>query len=130
MLEVKMASGLNSVKDIERLQRNALENQDVKKIKDLSEEFESLFLEIMLKSMRDSVEKSGLVDGGNAENIFQGMLDKEYSKKMSSQRSSGIADAIESHLLGLRNQENISKKNILLNYQGAKPDVSMIKTKR
>lgn len=72
---------------------------DIKKIKDLAGEFESIFTELVLKSMRSSVQKGGLIDGGNGEDIFKGMLDSEYSKAMASQRSSGIADSIEKHLL-------------------------------
>ena len=43
------------------------------------------------------MQKGGLIDGGNGEDIFKGMLDSEYSKAMASQRSSGIADSIEKH---------------------------------
>jgi len=64
-------------------------------IKRLSNEFESLFLSIVLKSMRNSVQKSGLMDGGNAEEIYRSMLDEEYAKSMAEQRHTGIADNIE-----------------------------------
>lgn len=69
-------------------------------VKELANEFESLFLGIVLKSMRDTVSKSGLVDGGNAEDIYKSMLDTEYSKSMAAQRHTGIADNIEKFLLG------------------------------
>ncbi len=68
-------------------------------IKELSNEFESLFLGIVLKAMRDTVPKSGLVDGGNAEDIYKSMLDTEYAKNMAAQRHTGIADNIEKFLL-------------------------------
>ena len=73
--------------------------KDIKQIKELAGEFESIFTELVLKSMRSSVQKGGLIDGGNGEDIFKGMLDSEYSKAMADQRSSGIADSIEKHLL-------------------------------
>ena len=73
--------------------------KDIKQIKELAGEFESIFTELVLKSMRNSVQKGGLIDGGNGEDIFKGMLDSEYSKAMADQRSSGIADSIEKHLL-------------------------------
>ena len=72
---------------------------DIKQIKKLAGEFESIFTELVLKSMRSSVQNGGLIDGGNGEDIFKGMLDSEYSKAMADQRSSGIADSIEKHLL-------------------------------
>ena len=48
-------------------------------IEDLATKFESLFMNILMKSMRSTVTKSKLVDGGNAEDIYQGMLDNEYA---------------------------------------------------
>ncbi len=76
--------------------------RDVKKIRELSEDFEAIFMQIVLKSMRQAVQKSGLIDGGNGEEIFRSMLDQEYAKSFASQRSTGLADAIERHLLGVQ----------------------------
>jgi flagellar protein FlgJ len=72
---------------------------DIKKVKQLAKDFESIFLEQMFKSMRSSVQKSGLIDGGNAEEIYTSMLDSEYAKQMSQQSASGLADMIERQLL-------------------------------
>lgn len=68
-------------------------------IRGVAEDFESLFLGIVLKSMRQTVQKSGLLDGGNAEEIYGSMLDDEYAKSMAAQRHTGIADNIEEFLL-------------------------------
>src|SRR4051812_34346502 len=56
--------------------------KDRGQIKKLAEDFESLFLNLVLKSMRETIMKGGLVDGGNAESIYTSMLDDEYSKMM------------------------------------------------
>lgn len=72
---------------------------DPKKIKELSRDFEAIFMQIVLKSMRDSVQKSGFVDGGNSEDIFRSMLDGEYAKQMAKQQTSGLASSIEDHFL-------------------------------
>lgn len=87
--------------------------RDVKKIKKLSEEFEAIFMQIVLKSMRQAVQKSGLVDGGNGEEIFRSMLDQEYAKAFATQRSSGLADAIERHLLGIQSGGQSEKTSAL-----------------
>lgn len=79
--------------------REQVSPHDRATIKQAAEDFESLFLGIVLKSMRDTVQKSGLVDGGNAEDIYRGMLDSEYSKMMAEQRNTGLADHIEVFLL-------------------------------
>lgn len=79
---------------------SAVSPADAKKIKDVAHDFEAVFLELMLKSMRNTVPKSELMDGGNGEEIFRSMLDSEYAKAMSQQESyGGIAQAIEKDLL-------------------------------
>jgi Rod binding domain-containing protein len=40
-----------------------------------------------------------LMDGGNGEDIFRGMLDTEYAKIMAQQGSTGISDMIAKELL-------------------------------
>ncbi len=71
----------------------------------LAEDFESVFLELVLKNMRNTVQKSELVDGGNGEEIFRGLLDAEYSKSLSSQKNSGIAESIEKQLVSVINEQ-------------------------
>jgi flagellar protein FlgJ len=78
-------------------------------IKKLSDEFEAIFLEIVLKSMRETVDKSKLTDGGNGEQIFQSMLDSEYAKNLANQRTSGLAESIEKHLIGMMPENNKAK---------------------
>lgn len=70
------------------------------KIKKLSQEFESIFLNLMLSAMRKSVPKSELMDGGNGEEIFRSMLDQEYAKSMAQRDMTGLARAIEASLIG------------------------------
>jgi flagellar protein FlgJ len=73
--------------------------KDLARIKQSAQEFEAIFLETMLKTMRESVQKGGLIDGGNAEQMYQSMLDSEYAKQMAAQDMTGIAGNIEKQLL-------------------------------
>lgn len=58
-------------------------------------EFESIFVKMMLTQMRATVDKSGgVVSGGWAEDIFQDMLDDEYSKSMAEAANFGLADQL------------------------------------
>ena len=58
-------------------------------------EFESIFVKMMLKEMRASVDKSdSLMSGGWAEDIFQDMLSDEYSKSMANNAGFGIAEQL------------------------------------
>ncbi|MGJ4748340.1 rod-binding protein [Leptospira sp. SA-E8] len=65
-----------------------------KKLYDASSEFESIFVKMMLKEMKSTVHKSGLIDGGYAEEIFEDMLYDEYSKNLSANSSLGLAEQI------------------------------------
>ena len=64
----------------------------------VSQEFEAIFIKQMLNVMRKSVSKSGLMDGGMAEEIFEDMLYDEYAQKMAETGSFGIANMIYKQL--------------------------------
>ncbi len=51
------------------------------KLRAAAADFESVFLGMMLSQMRKAVPKSGLFDGGQGEQVFQGLLDQEYTKQ-------------------------------------------------
>ncbi len=57
-------------------------------------DMESLFLSYLIKEMRASVDKSGFISGGKAEEIFTSLLDVEYSKQMSSAGGIGLASLL------------------------------------
>lgn len=57
-------------------------------------EFEAIFIKQMLSSMRKTVEKSGLLDGGLAGEFFEDMLYDEYAKKMAESANFGLAAMI------------------------------------
>ena len=61
-------------------------------------EFEAIFIKQMLNSMRKTVEKSGLLDGGMAEEVFEDMLYDEYAKKMAATANFGLAAMIYGQL--------------------------------
>ncbi len=82
--------------------------ENVEAIKKLADEFEGIFLEIVLKSMRETIDKTQMTDGGNGEQIFQSMLDSEYAKNLANQRTTGLADSIEQHLLGMMGETKVS----------------------
>ena len=120
-LSAKRAEFASKIEQI----KNGASKGDKKKIKKLSEDFEAIFLQLMLKSMRDSVQKSGLINEGSGEKIFEEMLDGEYAKLMSSQTSSGLAEAIERQLLGLKAETSkmiVNKPEALARYKSQRVD--------
>lgn len=73
---------------------NQFSNTDEKKLKKLTADFESVFLYYVLKTMRDTVPKSGFIDGKNGEEIYRSMMDQEVAKSMADKRESGISDML------------------------------------
>ena len=116
-MQTSTAQSLLNQTSLNALKSNAKMPNDVEEIKKLSEQFESIFLEIVLKSMRDSVQKSEFLSGGSGEDIFRSMLDSEYAKSISEQRSTGLADSIERHLLGLMGESKVETPTSDLNVQ-------------
>jgi flagellar protein FlgJ len=71
-----------------------------KQLKKISQDFESLFTGMMLKSMRATVSEDKLTGGGKAEETYRSMLDQEYATVASKQGgANGIAAMVEKELL-------------------------------
>ena len=70
------------------------------KLKEACAELESVFISYLLKEMRATIPKTGLISGGRAEEIYTSMMDSEISKEMASQRGIGLSslflDGLES----------------------------------
>lgn len=66
-----------------------------KQLRDVSVEFESIFVKQMLDSMRQTVDtQNDLFQGGLGQNIFEDMLYTEYSRMMAKTGDFGIADML------------------------------------
>lgn len=81
----------------DKVNRNKTDKQE--QLKQASQDFEAIFLETVLKSMRQSVMKSGLMDGGHAEDLYRSMLDSEYAKSMSGLDQTGLSQMIYQQLI-------------------------------
>jgi Rod binding domain-containing protein len=69
------------------------------KLYEQCQEFESIFVKMMLKEMRNSVDKNdSLLSGGWAEDIYQDMLDDEYSKTMAKNAGLGLSEQLYKQL--------------------------------
>jgi flagellar protein FlgJ len=75
-------------------------DQDDPRLQAACAEMESLFLSHLLKEMRATVEKSGFISGGQAEEIFTSLLDVEISKKMSAAGGIGLSTILLEQLAG------------------------------
>ena len=66
-------------------------------IKKVAKQFEALFVQMMLKSMRDAMPEDGLFNS-QQQRMYQDMFDKQLSVNISSGRGVGLAAVIERQL--------------------------------
>ena len=63
-------------------------------IKEVAQQFESIFINMMLQSMRKATERSGLMDSDAAQ-TYESMFDQELALHLSEQGGFGVAEALE-----------------------------------
>lgn len=71
----------------------AQQSKDDKKLRQACKDMEAMFLNLMMTNMRNTVQKSGLVDTSKEE-IMRSMLDSEMTKNMAEAGGIGIADML------------------------------------
>ncbi|MGD1975026.1 MAG: rod-binding protein [Desulfobacterales bacterium] len=81
-------------------------DNDDPKLRAACAEMESLFISHLIKEMRATVEKSGFIDGGQAEEIFTSLLDVEISKKMSASGGIGLSAILLEQLSAKTTRKN------------------------
>jgi flagellar protein FlgJ len=89
----KVGSALKSVK-------NQASDQADLQLREACKEMESLFVNYLFQEMRATIDKSGFISGGKAEEIFTSLLDVELSKKMSDAGGIGLSPILQKQLGG------------------------------
>lgn len=96
-------------------------------IDQVAQQFESLFVQMMLKSMRDAVPEGGLFDNSNMDTYLQ-MHDQQLALSLSEQGGIGLAETIVKQLGGdkklpLQADQQLSAQGLALQSQlNAKSD--------
>ncbi len=62
-------------------------------VRETAQQFESMFIQLVMKSMRETIEKSELSESGGQE-TFEGMFDREVAHQMSKRGAFGLADML------------------------------------
>ena len=73
--------------------RSLADGRDAK-LRQACQDFEAVFLNQLLKSMRKTVMKSDLFGGSREEELFQEMMDLEIAKSIARTNSTGMADLL------------------------------------
>lgn len=100
--DTQMASVYTDMAGISNLKREAATQSDSSK-REVAQQFESMFLQLMLKSMRDATPSEGMF-GGQEMETYQQMHDQQLALDLSSTGSIGIADLVYRQLGGESDQ--------------------------
>ncbi|RLB11721.1 MAG: flagellar biosynthesis protein FlgJ [Deltaproteobacteria bacterium] len=68
------------------------------KLKEVCRQFEAIFIEYMLKTMRRSIPKSSLFKRENAEQIYTSLFDEKVAEKVAEAKGVGLADMLYKEL--------------------------------
>ena len=74
--------------------RASIAGKDESRLKESCRDFEAIFIKQMLSSMRATVPRTGMIDGGFAGEIYEDMLYDEYAAKMARTAGLGIAEML------------------------------------
>jgi len=100
--------------------------QSPEAIKQVAKQFESIFVQMMLKSMRDTVPENDLF-GSKAGKMYQEMYDKQLSMHISSGQGIGLASTIERQLGGTP-EHTLSDKRVEKYLSNPRPVDAPVKT--
>ena len=95
-----------------------------KQLKSLSKQFESIFVHQLLKSMRSTVQKTGLFDS-HATSMYESLHDEEIARLMTEQKGIGLADVIYRDLARLEAKVEKARSEIGISAQKINPAVNL-----
>ncbi len=73
--------------------------RDPEKLKKTAQQFEAVYIQQMLKEMRNTIPDDGLIERGNADDIYAQFQDAEVARIMSEKGGIGLAELMVKQLL-------------------------------
>ncbi len=92
-LMVKGALENKGIDTLKRLSKSS-DKKDMDALKKACSDFEAVFVRQLLKNMRRTVMKSGLLEGGMRQELYQEMFDGEVSKVIAERGAFGVRDML------------------------------------
>ncbi|MCF6204689.1 MAG: flagellar assembly peptidoglycan hydrolase FlgJ [Methylococcaceae bacterium] len=96
MLKIQDAPAYTDFNSLAKL-KNEAKNNTAEAIKEVAKQFESVFVGMMLKSMRQASLAEGILDSSQSD-FYRDMYDQQLSVNLSAEGGMGLADLIESQL--------------------------------
>ena len=85
---------INGLSGVTETKVDKLDLKDLNKKKDAAEKFEAMLVHEMMKSMWNTVPKSGMISGSSEEQTFRDMLSEAVADSVSKGQGIGIKDVI------------------------------------
>jgi peptidoglycan hydrolase FlgJ len=132
--DISSAGVYTDIQGLERL-RNTAKDESPDTLRAVAKQFEALFMQMMLKNMRDASLGDGIFDNDQTK-FYQEMFDKQISISMSERQGLGIADMIVRQLsrkVGDATTDNIktgTRDGILKNVTNVKSPRDFVNTLR
>lgn len=79
--------------------------RDPEKLKKTAQQFEAVYIQQMFKEMRKTIPNNGLIERGNADDIYTQFQDAEAAKIMAEQGGIGLAELMVQQLIGKEPQK-------------------------
>jgi flagellar protein FlgJ len=86
---------------------SGLSEKQRQQAKKVSQDFEGLFIGMMMKSMRETVGKDKLTGGGHGEEVYRSMLDQEYVAATAKRGGFGLAKMIEKDIVRQESRNSV-----------------------
>ncbi len=84
--------------EFEKRLKAAAESKDLQALRDVANDFEEVFVNLLLKEMRKTVGDGGLTEKSHQQKIFEGMLDEGYAENIADVGGLGLSDMIYEQL--------------------------------
>jgi flagellar protein FlgJ len=121
-MDISIAASIPDISDgvadkarlLQRTPSNAagLTDKQKQQAKKVSQDFEALFVGMMMKSMRATVGKDKLTGGGHGDEVYRSMLDQEYAAASVKRGGGlGIAKIIEKDIIRQESRKIIPRIN-------------------
>lgn len=82
----------------EKALKAAQQSKDSVKLKAACQQFEALFVQMMMKNMRSTIQDGGFIEKSYAREMFEGMFDEEIAKEVSKGQGIGISQMMYDQL--------------------------------
>ena len=107
---ISLSNEIERVRHSIKSGKNVSLGQEDAELKEACCDLESLFINYLLKEMRQTIDKSGFISGGRAEEIYTSMLDTHMAKQFAHKGGIGLSSIFMEQLSkDYKQDENVKK---------------------